>query len=163
MAHAALVVALGYVGAVISIDIWPPNWIPNTCAARETIAMLGAMIGWLIIHVYMRWQLRNRRVAALYVASLLKVLRHWSQTPPTEDDLKPHNESNSPSSTGSNWLDFFITTKSARISTDEGLEGYPKAMVKEYLETKTGALFAETLVTWGSIFLGLILLVRVWP
>lgn len=163
MAHAALLVALAYVGAIASVQSWPPDWIPTVCAHRNVAAMIGAMAGWLFIHVYMRWQLRNRRAAALYVACLLKVLRRWAHTPPTDPELKPYMGDGARLSGVHMWVDYFIVSKAASIPSDEGLKGYPKAMVDEYMATETGALFGENLVTWGSIALGLVLLTRTWP
>jgi len=163
MAHAAALVVLGYVGAIISIQTWPPEWVPTVRVSRDTVAMVGAMAVWLLIHVYLRWQLRNRRVAALYVACLLKVLRRWALNPPSQDDLKPYGAVVSERPSVHTWIDFLVPWPSARVPSDEGLEGYPMAMVQEYLSTKTGAVFAECLVSYGSILLGLILLVRMWP
>jgi hypothetical protein len=163
MAHAAVVVVLAYVGGVISIQKWPPEWVPTICASRDSVALAGAMAVWLFIHVYLRWQLRNRRVAALYVACLLKVLRGWTFTPPSQEDLQPYAQTASKRSSMHTWIDFLVPWPQARVPSDEGLEGYPTAMVEEYLRTKTGAVFAETLVTFGSILLGLILLARIWP
>jgi hypothetical protein len=88
MAHAAVVVAIGLVGTVLGTQIWPPSWVHSLCVSSKAMASIGAVTVWLFIHVYMRWQLRNRRVAAIYVASLLKVLRDWVISPPTEVQLK---------------------------------------------------------------------------
>jgi len=163
MAHAAVVVALAYVGGIISIQVWPPVWVPTICASRDIVALVGSMAGWLLIHVYLRWQLRNRRVAALYVACLLKVLSKWTLTPPSQEDLAPYTETCSNRSRVHTWIDFLAPWPWARVPSDEGLAGYPKAMVTEYWQTKTGAVFGETLVSLGSILLGLILLARIWP
>ena len=98
MAHAAMLVALAYVGAIISSVTWPPTWVPAVCVSTGYVAMAGAMTVWLFIHVYMRWQLRNRRVADLYVECLLKLLRRWADTPPSEAELKPHEQEDTPTS-----------------------------------------------------------------
>ena len=160
MAHAAILVALAFVGAVLSSSTWPPQWIPPLQVSSRGVAAVGVTMVWLVIHVYMRWQMRNRRVAALYVACLLKVLRRWADTPPSEEDLKPYQDTIPPTHKIHFYVDLLIPWKWARVPSDEGMQGYPTAMVTEYLKTDTGALFAENLVSYGSIMLVLVLLVR---
>ncbi|MBI4189365.1 MAG: hypothetical protein HY525_02365 [Betaproteobacteria bacterium] len=160
MAHAAILVALAFVGAVLSSSQWPPQWIPPVQVSSRGVAALGVTMIWLVIHVYMRWQMRNRRVAALYVACLLKVLRRWADTSPSEEELKPYQDTIPSTHKIHFYVDLLIPWKSARVPSDEGMQGYPAAMVTEYLKTDTGALFAENLVSYGSIALGLVLLVR---
>lgn len=163
MAHAAILVALAYVGAIISSTTWPPDWITTVCVSRDVVAELGALAVWFFIHVYMRWQLRCRRVAALYVACLLTILRQWANSPPCSDDLTPY-EGDAPKVPRIHTLvDFIVPWKFAHVQSDEGMLGYPQCMVKEYHKTSTGAMFAENLVTYGSLVLGLLILVRTWP
>jgi hypothetical protein len=163
MAHAALLVALAYVGAILSTDPWPPSWVPAVSVSQGVVAMSGTIAVWLFIHVYMRWQLRNRRVAAQYVACLLQLLRSWANTPPSDDDLKPCEEKQAAGSKVNTWIDLFVPWEAARVLSDEGMGGYPTAMARAYRETATGALWAEKLVSYGSIVLGLILLAKTWP
>lgn len=160
MAHAAILVALAFVGAVLSSSPWPPQWIPPVQVSSRGVAAVAVTIVWLVIHVNMRWQMRARRVAALYVACLLKVLRRWADTPPSEEELKPYQDTIPSTHKIHFYVDLLIPWKSARVPSDEGMQGYPTAMVTEYLRTDTDALFAENLVTYGSIVLGLVLLVK---
>jgi len=69
MAHAALLVALAVSATVMSTSSWPPSWVPALSNSSKEVTVLGVTVIWLVIHVYMRWQLRNRRVAAQCVAS----------------------------------------------------------------------------------------------
>jgi len=158
-AHAALLVQLALVAAVVGIDQWPPSWVPGTDIVARMSSLAAATLVWLLIHIYIRWQLRNRRVAALYVTALLSTLRRWAHEPPTEEDLRPYLPKEK-SSSQVVFLDYLIPRKWAPVPTDEGLAGYPKAMVDEYLGSRTGALTGESLVTYGSLALYLILLVR---
>jgi hypothetical protein len=108
----------------------------------------------------MRWQLRNRRVAAQYVACLLKILRSWANTPPSDKDLDPYRTSLPPTSKIHFYIDFLVPWKWARVPSDEGMQGYPTIMVTEYLKTSTGAVLGEKIVSYGSILLWLIMVVR---
>lgn len=163
MAHATILVALAYVGAIISSTNWPPDWVTTVCVSSDVVAALGALAVWFFIHVYMRWQLRNRRVAALYVACLLTILRQWANSPPSSDDLTPY-EGGAPKVPRIHTLvDFIVPWKFAHVPSDEGMLGYPRRVVEEYRNIGTGAMFAENLVTYGSLMLGLLILVRTWP
>jgi len=163
MAHAAVVVALGLVGAVLSIQTWPPSWVPSLCVSSKTMAFIGIVAVWLLIHVYMRWQLRNRRVAAIYVAALLKVLRAWATSPPTEEQLKAWEQDPLPRVKIHDFINFLIPWKRSNVTADEELKGYPTAFVKELQQSSTGAVWSEYIVTYGSLLLGLFLVVRTLP
>jgi hypothetical protein len=160
MAHAALLVALAVSGAVISASSWPPSWVPSLSISNKVVTILIVTGIWLLIHVYMRWQLRNRRLAAQYVACLLKVLRDWAITPPTEEDLKPYMDTMTGGSKFISFVDFFVPLKSTAIPLVEGLQGYPAAMVAEYFRTTSDAFWAERLVSYGSVFLWFLILAR---
>ncbi len=160
MAHAAMLVTLALAAAVLSTTPWPPQWVPAFPIPSKAVAFVGVAALWLFIHIYMRWQLRNRRVAAVYVAALLKVLRAWATSPPTADQLKPWDQSPTPVARIHVVLDFLIPWKGSNVTTDEGIKGYPTALVKELLRATTGATKGEAIVTYGSLLLGLLLVVR---
>ena len=46
------------------------------------------------------------------------------------------------------------------MTYDEGLKGYPTAFVEQVRHNTSGALGGETIVTYASLFLGLLLVVR---
>lgn len=160
MAHAAVVLSLGLAGAMVSANSWPPTWIVGLCIPGKAIALVGVVILWLFIHVYMRWQLRNRRAAAIYVASFLKVLRTWAITPPTAEDLKPWDKDPPKVNKVHFLIDFLIPWKRSNITADEEIKGYPTALVTELLRNSTGAIKGEAIVTYGSLLLGLLIAVR---
>ncbi|MCK4340217.1 MAG: hypothetical protein KAY37_00655 [Phycisphaerae bacterium] len=84
MAHAALLLNLGLVGAMLSADKAFPTWIGDKCVCSRMAGMLAILAIWFLIHIYMRWQLRKRRIAANYNNAFLKVLRAWAGNPPRE-------------------------------------------------------------------------------
>ena|SRR5712692_10568637 len=161
MAHAAIVVSLAFVGAVMSAEPWPPTWVPTVRIQNSRLAFVGVMALWFCIHAYIRWQLRNRRIAAIYVAALLKVLRAWATTPPKPEDLKPWEEDPARPAKVHCLIDsLLIPWKWADVTADEGIKGYPTAFVQELQGARTGALKGEVIVSYGSLLLGLLLVVR---
>jgi hypothetical protein len=67
LAHAAMAVMAGLVGAILVMDDWPPDWLDYSYSyfCPKVVASIVFAILWLLIHVYMRWQLRQRRSAAI--------------------------------------------------------------------------------------------------
>ncbi len=160
MAHAATLVTLALVAAVLSTTPWPPQWVPAFRIPSKTVAFVGVTAPWCFIHVYMRWQLRHRREAAIYVAALLKILRAWATSPPTDDQLKPWDQAPPRVAKIHVLLDFLIPWKWSNVTADEEIKGYPTALVEELRQTSTVATRGEAIVTYGSLLLGVILIVR---
>lgn len=160
MAHAAILVALALVGALLSATSWPPPWVPAFRIPSKAVAFVGVAVLWLFIHIYMRWQLRNRRAAAIYVAALLKVLLAWATSPPTDDQLKPWDQAPPRVARIHLVLDFLIPWKRSNVTADEEIRGYPAAVATELLQTSTAAMKGEAVVTYGSLLLGLVLVIR---
>lgn len=153
MAHAALLVALAVAGFVLTASDWPPKWVPAIYIPSKWVALLGLTIVWLMIHRYLRWQLRNRRGAAQLDACLMKILRKWAITQPSIDEIKPVTEAIPPPPRFNLLIDFIFPWEKATVAMDDGLKGYPKAVVEEYKKATTGALQAETLVSLASLIL----------
>ena len=160
MAHAAILVTLVLVAAVLSTKPWPPEWVPAFRIPSKAVAFVGVAALWFFIHIYMRWQLRNRRAAAIYVAALLKVLRDWATSPPSDDQLKPSDQTFPRVARIHVVLDFLVPWKWSSVTADEEIKGYPTALVDELRRASTGATKGEAIVTYGSLLLGLLLVVR---
>jgi len=160
MAHVAIIVLLALAGVVLSTTPWPPKWIPSISISSRWIAALCVTILWMPIHFYIRWQLRKRRVAAHYVASLPKVLRNWANKPPSEEDLKPYNIPFPQAPKIHTCIDYLIPWKWSGVPSDEEMQGHPTAMVTEYLETEMGGVSGEIIVSYASMVLWIVVLVR---
>jgi len=172
MAHAALLLNLGFVGAMVSSNEPTPGWIGNDLCCR-ILAMFAVLSIWFLIHSYMRWQLRNRRIAANYYNAFLRVLRHWAAHPPSAISVhgeppkyEPRPEEipflgQSESAAKVSWIDRHIFPReTGPIFGDEGSRGYPTVIVSTIEAVRTGAIKAERLVSGGGILLGVLLLVR---
>lgn len=153
MAHAALLVALAVAGFVLTSSEWPPKWVPPIYIPAKWVALLGLTVVWLAIHWYLRWQLRNRRFAAQLDACLMNILRKWAVTQPSKDEINPATQGMEPPSGVYLLLDFFYPLEKAAVPGDEGLKGYPMAVVTEFAETPTGAFQAERVVSLANLLL----------
>ena len=106
---------------------------------------------WLLLHVFMRWQLRNRRIAALQVGTLISALLDSLQSPPpatSKSQRKPRYDYL--------YLDFIIPCPDATFMGDVELSCYPQWFRERYLAQQskgTGASFGEKFPTYGSILM----------
>jgi hypothetical protein len=112
MAYAGLALFAAAAGAILIADKWPPAaW----GVYRTTIATVALMAFWAVVLLYLRFQLRRRRWAALRIAGCEHVLAKWAT-----GDLKPDSRLNAAHRTamdnGSRWrtfLDFVWPQKRA--------------------------------------------------
>ena len=106
---------------------------------------------WGLFHIFLRWQLRNRRVAALQVATLIRALTdHLAKRP--EPDLKVPEVACCPGVI----LDHFIPVPRASIIGDVTLEQYPEWYRRRFHQVQsegTGASFGEVFPSYGSIIM----------
>jgi hypothetical protein len=92
LAHAAMAVMAGLVGTVLLTDHWPPDWLDYSYSyfCPKVAAYIIFTILWGLIHVYMRWQLRQRRSAAIMYNAAIYRLSEWVGRKPTPADFKPY-------------------------------------------------------------------------
>ena len=106
---------------------------------------------WCLLHVFMRWQLRNRRIAALQVATLVNALNDHLSGKPLQDG----SSQNLPSSCHCfDFLDYFVPRPQATVISDVALERHPDWYREQFLAVQkrgTGASFGEIFPTYGSI------------
>jgi hypothetical protein len=176
MAHAGILVMLALTTAVIGQKDWPPGWVPDihigTCffACKRLVTYFGLLLFWVFIHAYVRWQLRNRRSAAIYVCTLNKLLRDWAYKIPSNVELKPYENEKDlnplnikfpKNSKLSEFIDrYILPLKEIIVPTDEGMKGYPAILVAKIIEARTGATTGELRVSLASIFMLLIMSFR---
>lgn len=158
MAHAGVLLQIALVAGMVSVDPWPPSWVPEVHISARVLIAVAFVALWLLIHVFVRWQLRNRRSAALTNAACLRTLRKWATTPPTDDDLKPYQVKSSQKPSVRIFLDEdFIPPPSVTLHYDVDKEDYPSGMVQEWINQEgnlgTGAVRAEWLLLIGSILI----------
>lgn len=170
MAHAAFLVEVALCAALLGLTQWPPDWIA-TSAIPYWAANLGLAVSWFVIHVFIRWQLRLRRNAALHVAATVRVLRDWAYELPCDIALDSSVDSSLVISGMEKWkgrlidsVDRFVfPLKGARVSDDVGLSGLPAVLVKEFDEQYKigyGALEAEAWLTGASMLVFIFMLAR---
>jgi hypothetical protein len=161
LAHAAMAVLAGLVGSILVMDDWPPVWLDYSYFCPKAIAAIVFFILWLLIHVYMRWQLRQRRSAAIMYNAAIHRLSEWVGRKPTPDDFKPYNPA--PSKRSWFYLDHLWVVPKGILIADNA-KYYPDWLMFLFQQErdKMQGIPAEKILTSASIFLGVLVLVRTW-
>ena len=149
MAHAGLVVELALLAALV--------------AGKPTVDTLGYFAiaaVWLIIHLFLRWQLRLRRLGDLERSSLSNVLGRWALHPPESDDLMIAQALPAPA-TFDKLLDSIIPWWKGTPAAGVTIKAYPQAVadqLEDYARLR-GASYGEWMVSLASVTILVIALV----
>ena len=172
MSQAGLAVGIAFVGAIAiwDRDDWPPTWVPELGIFSSKTVAFGVAIGlWYGIHLFIRWQLRKQIIAGTWVSVIGKVLGNWASGAPTgqqlEDALKITGTDLRQSGKADALVDLcLLPSKRANLMGRE-IRDYPSVFVDELQKklAKGRPPGADTLVSVGSLLLGLILAVATWP
>jgi hypothetical protein len=126
MAYAGAALYVAAFGTALVSKDWPPGWGPST----NLLAVLAATVGWLAMLLYLKWQLRRRRWAALRVAATERLLAKWISQPPTEADLAPWvPQPPQKSCPTTPLLDYLWPLREAVSAVDRTEAVYPSALV----------------------------------
>ena len=129
MAHAGITVLLGLVAGMFALDKWPP-WVQAmneyTCLSSTGVLVFAFVAVWLLIHIFVRWQLRRRRWAALFSAAIERTLKKWASAPPSTAELMPSSrQSTRRPNKLLGFLDSLFPLPSALLNSDVSREGWP--------------------------------------
>ena len=156
-AYTIFAVEAALFGAMMTTD-WYDRIAVVTCNPKLW-ALLFVLPSWLLAHAFMRWQLKNRRIAALNVGAILTaLLGHLKEgTLPTEEAGKK-------ASRAIRFLDYLVPLPSATQTEDIGIEHFPAWYKNSYVKFqkgKTGAVVGEWFPTIGSLLILVYLLVYI--
>lgn len=172
MANAGIVTQLALVASLFSVVTWPPEWVPairltHVCVSQRGLSIAAFLAIWLLIHIFIRWQLRNRRWAAIFCAALERTLRKWAAANPPDSDLAPYDQQVVARDNRTlRFIDMHLfPCRSTLVYADVSRQGWPNGLVTEWIdqerESLNEPLSAETLLSLGSILALVIGLARV--
>jgi len=174
MAHAGFLLQLGALVAAITANEIPPPWM-NSLLCPKMLTTAALVATWFMTNLFIRWQLRNRRFAALLFAAILATLRDWAVNEPSDEELQPE-KSNKPSSEKPCWsnlvlsrilvlIDYLLPLPSTMLHSDVPLLKYPKGLnnrFKEQQQVGTGAIKSECFLFIAGAVLLALAIVRTW-
>lgn len=165
MANAGFIVQLSLFGAVVSPKVWPPAWVEASIVAPATSTWVVYLALWMVLHVYLRWQLQNKRIAAIFIAGIQEALLDWLNDAPSAEDLNPYGRDLPRSRGWRKLLSHFFVVPGHQVEGDLGLHNYPgfaAARVSKKSREGTGAITHEHLVTYSSWLLLVLATVRIF-
>jgi len=146
-AHATFLVEAGLFGALATTGTLA-DFLRSVPNAHIVVPLLIAFI-WCLLHVQLRWQLRNRRIAAVQVATLLRAITdHLNKRP------EPARQAPVTGGRLNTFFDYFIPRPNSTIIGDTKLQQFPDWYRLRYLAVQkegTGASFGEIFPSYGSI------------
>ena len=165
MANAGFLVQMSLFTAITTKTIWPPEWINKIIHAPEYYTFAIYFLFWYLIHYYMRWQLINKRIAAIYVSGFERAYKKLVTTKKTEIlELKPYR---GPDYTQTPYWKKFLASliylPDGFIKMDATVRGLPTFLAKEIIDQirqGSGSATLEILMTYSSILMMIIVFVK---
>jgi hypothetical protein len=146
MAFAGLAVFLGAVSTALASRDWPPEFAQH----RPWLVLLAFAILWLLVAVYLRYQLRMRRWAALRVAGCDWLLAEWlPDSPQAMSKLKDRPDRPPEPSYLLLALDVVVPLRRAVVAIDPTKTVYPPEIEESWLraaERPTKTLSLEYII-----------------
>ena len=159
MAYAGITLFAGAGLASLFSSRWPPDWGEHT----KALAIAAVLALWIVFLVFLRFQLRRRRWAALRVAGCERLQARLIQGTPSEQDLAPWAATAVPKTSLLTRFTDWFWPRQATVKAVDLREGvYPRILVQEWLEQEargTEAIDHERLITvtgWLITFLSVV-------
>jgi len=164
MAHAVLAIQLAIFTWIISPNNWPPVWINDIYISANCLSLIGFIILWIFTHIFIRWQLRNRRSSAIIQTAYINTIKTWINEIPSDEKLQPYYPRDNKKKRFIVFLDYIFPCPCAPLHYDSDKNSYPKCFIDEW-ETQekvsTGAIRSEWLLWFASFFMFVIVLIRI--
>ena len=157
MVNAGFLVQLTLFSTIIMRNIWPPQWMVGMEMVSGLSTLIVYVVFWYLLHNFIGWQLQNKRVTALFINGYEKALANLMFLESHKIDASIEEEAKKDSA---GWFIKFIAgifpIKKVTISYDMSDKGLPKFITEEiklsFLK-KTGGLFHERLLMFGSLLM----------
>lgn len=161
MAYVGFALFAGVVGTILVSGNWPPDAWGDY---KKILALIGLSLAWAVVLMYLRFQLRRRRWAALRIAACERVLAMWATKKLTDpNDLDAADRQ---SSAKVMWLYRFVdfiwplrravkAIEQPKTEPQKSEPVYPRVFVSalEHVEqNNTDAIYHEWLIhgtAWG--------------
>ena len=156
MSNAGFLVQLSLFGAIISGGLWPPKWVSNVTDLPELGTFSVYFMLWFLVHYYTRWQLINKRIAAMYYAGYDNAFLYLTTNNLNESDVKICNSNTHESSAVRDFISKILYIPGGFVRMDASVNGLPEFIAKEVramFKSGSGANSLEILITYASIIL----------
>lgn len=151
MAYVGVALFTGTAGVVLTSADWPPE-VWGHCS--KPIAAIALTVFWIAVLLFLRFQLQNRRWAALRVAGCERVLVRWATNSIDTSNLgpvvRPPIKESIEYDKWSKLIDWFWPQQVSKPVMDESMEPYyPGMLVNAWVEAEksgTKAIYHERII-----------------
>ncbi|MDR9498503.1 MAG: hypothetical protein RI556_08835 [Hydrogenovibrio sp.] len=165
MSNAGYLVQLTLFGSIVSEGLWPPNWVESMFVMAEILTFGVYFVLWFLVHYYTRWQLMNKRIAAIYVSGFMKAHRKFIEHQSSQLDMVPDSTEPEEASAFKRLLGRVFPLPVTFTKVDASTNGLPAFIaqkIQEQQEEGTGADALEHLMTWTSFLLLAIVAIKIF-
>ena len=162
MAHAGIMLQAAIFGGIISITHLENTWLAEI--ASQKIFIIFVLVIWMLLHIYIRIQLRLKRWAAINYAGCFRAFREFVNKDFKTIEILPSNIPGYRTKEIFSHFDLLIPIPTSQIKSDVGNEDYPKFIAnkiqEQYDEHKTGSSRYEWFLTIASYTMLIIIILR---
>lgn len=165
MSNAGFLVQLGLFSSIITGGLWPPKWVTDVIILPELATFLVYFILWFLIHYYTRWQLINKRIAALYFSGFENAFLYFSMNELSDDEKYPNNDEAHKENKIKNLINKIIYIPGAFQKMDATTKNLPMFIAREInnqFKKGTGGSSLEILITFSSFVLLAVVTVKIF-
>lgn len=145
MAYAGIALFTGAAATLLTSKDWPPQFAEN----NPWLIVSAFTLLWLFVIVYLRYQLRRRRWAALRVAGCERLLCKWLLDPPQAGPSPPTSYGKPKASLRLRLVDYIWPLKCSVRVFDTEVRVYPAELQRSWLDAEprgSDALFHERII-----------------
>jgi len=165
MANAGFLVQLSLFGSIITRGLWPPTWVAKFISLPELGTYLVYLILWFIVHYYTRWQLINKRIAALYYSGFDQALVYFTTHELTKEDKIISLEETHNSNKIKDFISKIIYIPSGFTRMDASINGLPNFIankIQSQFNKGSGTETLEFLITYTSFMLAILVGLKIF-
>ena len=167
MVNAGFVVQISLFATIIMENIWPPQWIEGNSVFSSLSTCIVYTLFWLLVHLFITWQLQNKIVASLYVNGYENALRKLTFENITQNDLSINEAENKKPEFNlfTRWIGKIIPLKSPTQRYDINTKGLPSYISNSIISSMaqgTAAKGHERLLVLASLLIWILTMIRMF-
>jgi len=165
MANAGFLVQLSLFGSIIAEGLWPPTWVAKLIVLPGVGTFAVYFLLWFLIHYYTRWQLINKRVAALYFSGFDQAFLYFTTHELTKSDLEIYHGESHQTNQFKNFISKIFYIPGGFVRMDASIDGLPNFIarpIKAKFDEGSGAETLEILITYTSFLLMLLVATKIF-
>jgi len=165
MSNAGFLIQISLFGSIVAEGLWPPSWVKEITDLPELYTFIMYFTLWFLVHYYTRWQLINKRVAAMYFSGFDSAYLYFINNEIKDKDMKCEHKGSHSSSKFKDFVNKVIYFPGGFQKMDATLDNIPDFIatrIQKKFDSGSGADTLEILITYTSITLMCIVATKIF-